>query len=126
MPNVADASDKKTEKRAILAASLSLALFALFTAAGLWAASTRNFEPRAGAKLVAGACVLAGLAAAALVLRKPSRTTVGGGIVVMAFSLLRAGSPASWTSTSYELFAITALLLIPLVHAVIILPRSAR
>ena len=43
------------------------------------------------------------------------------GIGVMLFSLLRIGPPGDWTWVSFALVAITFILLMPLVHAAIVL-----
>ncbi len=119
-----DESDKKTGKRAIRAASASLAIFGVLTIVALGAWFRNEPSPWRWTSFVATLSAAFGVVLAVLVLRKPSRKTVAAGIAVMLFSLLRI-VPGTWTGTSYSLVAVTALLLIPLVHAVIILPRSA-
>jgi hypothetical protein len=48
------------------------------------------------------------------------------GIGVMLASLLRIGPPADWTWVSFALVAITFVLLMPLVHAAIVLRDDQR
>ena len=53
--------------------------------------------------------------------RSPSRTHALMGIGVLVFSLVRIGLPGDWTWVSFALVAITFLLLMPVVHAAIVL-----
>jgi hypothetical protein len=121
----ANVTEDPSEKRAIRWAMTSLVTFCLLTSTALWAFFARSDAPWRWASVVATASTFASIAICVLVFRSPSRTTIGSGIGVMIFSLLRAGSPSSWTSASYALFAVTTLLIVPLVHAVIILPRRS-
>ncbi len=114
--------DLKAHRRAILLASLSLLGFSAFTGIALAAWFARAENPLGWKSVVAMVSVAFGVTTAALVWRAPSRNHVFAGIGVMVFSLLRIGSPSDWTWASYALVALTTLLLIPLVHAVIILP----
>ena len=57
--------------------------------------------------------------------RAPSRTHAFMGIGVMVSSLCRIGPPGDWTWVSFALVAITFILLMPLVHAAIVLRDDA-
>jgi hypothetical protein len=71
--------------------------------------------------LLAAACSLMAVTTSALVWRSPSRGHAILGIVVMLVSLARIGPPAEWTWVSFALVAVTFVLLMPLVHAAIVL-----
>ncbi len=117
--------EEKTRRRAVRWACISLVAFSALTALALAAFFKSSESPWRLASFIATVSALGALVTCVLVFRAPSRKTVGAGIGVMLFSLLRA-LPGSWSSSTYALVAITAVLLIPLVHAVIILPRSTR
>ena len=87
-----------------------------------WFASAE--EPWGFSSFVAVLSALLGIGATALLWRQPTREHAIGGLVVMGVSLVRVGLPTNWTAYSIALITITALLAIPLVQAVIILPRS--
>ncbi|AKV00896.1 hypothetical protein AKJ09_07559 [Labilithrix luteola] len=70
--------------------------------------------------LAAGCAVLA-VTTSALVWRLPSRTHAVIGIAIMLASLARVGAPSEWTWVSFALVAVTFVLLMPLVHAAIVL-----
>ncbi len=71
--------------------------------------------------VLAAGCAILGAATSALVWRVPSRMHAIMGIGVMLFSLLRIGPPADWTWVSFALVALTFVLLMPLVHAAMVL-----
>jgi hypothetical protein len=66
-------------------------------------------------------CALLAVTTSALVWRTPSRNYAILGIVVMLASLARIGPPGEWTWVSFALVAVTFVLLMPLVHAAIVL-----
>jgi hypothetical protein len=55
--------------------------------------------------------------------RNPTRIQAVLGLLAMASSLVRVGFPNQWTGYSFAIFALTAALSIPLVHAAIGLKR---
>lgn len=71
--------------------------------------------------LLAGSCAALAVVVSALIWWRPSRANVILGIVVMLGSLARVGGPHAWTWVSFALIAVTFLLLMPLVHAAIVL-----
>jgi hypothetical protein len=114
--------EHEPEKRAITVASLSLLLFSALTSLALIAWFHRNVGAAWGWKSVLTvACAVLGVTTSALLWRAPSRANAIAGIVVMVASLLRIGPPSAWTWVSFSLVAITTLLLIPLVHAALVL-----
>src|SRR5437868_6593329 len=70
--------------------------------------------------LSVGSAALA-VTASALVWSAPSRGHAVLGIVAMLVSLARIGPPVEWTWVSFALVAVTFVLLMPLVHAAIVL-----
>lgn len=71
--------------------------------------------------LLAFGCAILGATTSALVWRTPTRFHAMLGIVIMLASLARIGPPDDWTWVSFALVAITFVLLMPLVHAAIVL-----
>src|SRR4029079_10176700 len=71
--------------------------------------------------VLAVGCAFLALTTSALVWRAPTRMHAIMGIAVMVFSLVRIGPPGDWTWVSFALVAITFVLLMPLVHAAIVL-----
>jgi hypothetical protein len=57
----------------------------------------------------------------ALIWRIPSRVTCWSGVGVMVLSLVRIGSPEDWSWMSFALLMVTMLLMVPLVHAALVL-----
>jgi hypothetical protein len=113
--------DDQVSRRAALIASMALLLFGALTALALVA----WFQKSPGAwnwkSVLTVASVAGAVATSALVWRMPSRIHAILGIVVMLGSLLRIGPPAEWTWASFALVAVTFVLLMPLVHAAIVL-----
>ncbi len=66
-------------------------------------------------------CTIVAAAASGLVWSAPSRRHAFLGIGVMLFSLLRIGGPSGWTWVSFAIVAMTFVLLMPLVHAAMVL-----
>lgn len=107
----------------MLGASLALLGFSLLTAIALGAWFKAAPDPWSWKGAVALSCALLGLTTSVLVWRAPSRVHAAAGITVMLLSLVRLiGSDFSWPSVA--LIAITGLLLVPLVRAVIALRDS--
>jgi hypothetical protein len=118
--------DSSAYRRATNGAAAALLGFSAFTGFSLVAWFARAESPVTWKSVVAMFSVVFGMTIAALVWRAPSRAHVGAGICIMLFSLVRLGLPVSgdWTWASYALIAVTTLLVIPLVHALIILPPN--
>ena len=113
--------DDPVSSRAALLASISLLIFASLTSfalVGWFFASTVAITWKSVLTL---GCMLLGGITSMLMWRSPSRTHAFMGIGVMVFSLARIGPPTDWTWVSFALVAITFVLLMPVVHAAIVL-----
>ena len=108
-------------KRAALVASIALLFFGALTALALVGWFYRNDAPWNWKSVLTVGCSLLAVTTSALVWKTPSRNHAILGIVVMLVSLARIGSPGEWTWVSFALVAITFVLLMPLVHAAIVL-----
>jgi predicted membrane-bound dolichyl-phosphate-mannose-protein mannosyltransferase len=108
-------------RRAALIASIALLFFGALTALALVGWFYRNESPWNWKSVLAVGCSVLAVATSALVWRTPSRTHAILGIVVMLASLARIGAPVEWTWVSFALVAVTFVLLMPLVHAAIVL-----
>ncbi len=93
----------------------------MLTTIALIAWFARAEDPWSWKSAIALFSAMLGVTTSALVWRAPSRTHVIAGICVMTLSLIRVGPPADWTWVSLTLLSMTALLLVPLVHAAIVL-----
>jgi hypothetical protein len=114
--------DDEPAKRAITVASIALLFFSALTSLALIAWFHRAADAAWNWKsLLTVLCAIAGVTTSAVLWRSPSRSGAIAGIVVMVVSLLRIGPPSAWTWVSFSLVAITTLLLIPLVHAALVL-----
>lgn len=110
------------EKRATVGACLALGVFAVAMAMALWAYFVRVESPWTWQSFVSTVSLLGAVVAAVLVWQRPERRTAAVGLGVLAFSLLRVGAPDAWQAGTFAVLAMTAILMIPLVHAVIVLP----
>jgi len=113
------------ENRAILGACLALGLFALAMVAGLWAYFARVDTPWTWQSFVSTVSLLGAVGSMVLVWRLPERRTAGAGAGVLVFSLLRLGWFDAWTGGSFAVLALTVVLLVPLVHAMMVLPARS-
>jgi len=109
--------------RALFAASLSLLTFGVFTAIAVVGWFATSPDPWSWPGLVAIGATLGALVTSAKMWRDPSREAVAIGICVMLFSLLRVGPFPSWGGTTIALVGLTALLMAPLVFALVLLSR---
>jgi hypothetical protein len=107
--------------RTATVAALSLVLFAVLTGLALaaWFASVP--EPWSWKAIIAVLCAALALISAVLVWRAPNRTHALLGAGVLALSLVRVGSPSEWNWASWTLLMLTGLLMVPLIHAAIVL-----
>jgi hypothetical protein len=109
------------ERKIGLGASVSLFLFSGLTTVALFAWFARAEDPWTWRAVVTFLSALLGVVMGALTLRAPSRTTCWAGAAVMMVSLVRIGPPDDWTWVSFTLLMVTFLLMIPLVHAALVL-----
>lgn len=109
------------KKIAVVGASLSLLAFAALTTLALIAWFTHVTDPWSWKAAVAVFSAMLGVTISALVWRAPSRIYVVAGIMVMVMSLLRIGPPDEWSWVSLTLLAVTTVLMLPLVHAAIVI-----
>lgn len=100
---------------------MSLLIFSALTTFALVGWFFRSDIPVTWKSVLAMGCTVLGGTTSALMWRTPSRTHAFMGIGVMVFSLARIGPPSDWTWVSFALVAITFVLLMPLVHAAIVL-----
>ena len=118
--------EDQVSKRAAFLASIALLCFSALTGFALIGWFYRSEVPWNWKSVLAvGSAVLA-VTTSALVWRAPTRMHAILGISVMLFSLLRIGPPADWTWVSFALVAVTFVLLMPLVHAAIVLRDDPR
>jgi hypothetical protein len=116
------------ERRAAIAASLALLLFgglSLFALIGwifgwFYGAPT----PLNWKGFLATSCGFFAFFVSALVWMRPVRTHALLGVAVMTAPLVRLGLPGQWTTASFALLAATFLLLMPVLHAALVLPRK--
>ena len=113
--------DDPVAKRAALFGSLSLLVFTSLTAFALVGWFYRASVPFTWKSVLAMGCAALGGATSMNLWRAPTRSHAFMGIGVMIFSLARIGPPTDWTWVSFALVAITFVLLMPLVHAAIVL-----
>lgn len=113
--------DDPTSRRAASIASMALLFFGALTAFALVGWFYRNPFPWNWKSILTVGCAVLAVAISGLVWRAPSRANAALGIVVMLASLARVGPPGDWTWVSFALVAITFVLLMPLVHAAIVL-----
>jgi hypothetical protein len=113
--------DQGPSKAAVFGASMSLLLFSALTTVALIGWFHHNPAPWNWKSVLAMGCAGLGVTTSALVWRAPSRGHAIMGILVMLASLARIGPPAEWTWVSFTLVAATFVLLMPLVHAAIVM-----
>lgn len=113
--------EDQVSRRAALFASIALLCFSALTGFALIGWFYRAEMPWNWKSVLAVGCSVLAVTTSALVWRAPSRMHAIMGIAVMLFSLVRIGPPAEWTWVSFALVAVTFILLMPLVHAAIVL-----
>lgn len=113
--------EDQATRRASLVASMALLFFSALTALALVGWFYKNPVPWNWKSVLAVGCSVLAVTTSALVWRAPSRGHAMLGIVVMLASLARIGPPNEWTWVSFALVAVTFVLLMPLVHAAIVL-----
>jgi hypothetical protein len=118
--------DDPVSRRAAFLASIALLCFSALTAFALIGWFARSEFPWNWKSVLAVGCSILAVTTSALVWRAPTRMHAIMGIAVMVFSLLRIGPPGDWTWVSFALVAVTFVLLMPLVHAVIVLPNDSE
>jgi hypothetical protein len=111
-------------KRLVYGASLSLLGFSAFKAVALAANFHSAEDPWSWRTMLAFLCAALGLTAAALVWRAPSRVHLLLGIGVMGASLLGVGLPGDWGLKTFLLVLPTALFLIPLARAAMVMSKD--
>lgn len=113
--------DDPVSSRAALLASISLLAFSGLTSFALVGWFFQADVALTWKSVLAAGCMLLGGTMSLLMWRTPTRTHAFMGIGVMVFSLARIGPPSEWTWVSFALVAITFVLLMPVVHAAIVL-----
>jgi hypothetical protein len=113
--------EDQVSRRAAFLASIALLSFGALTGFALIGWFYRTEAPWNWRSVLAVGCAVLAVTNSALVWRAPTRMHAVVGIMVMLFSLLRIGPPADWTWVSFALVAMTFILLMPLVHAAIVL-----
>lgn len=123
-PKLPPEPDSRVPYKSLFAASLSLLAYSTLTAIALAAWFARAPDPWTWKSEVAIVGCLLGVITSAVVWRYPSRTTLIAGIVVILLSLVRVGGFDEWSWVTGVMLAVTVLLLVPLVHAMVLLPRG--
>jgi hypothetical protein len=100
---------------------MALLCFSALTAFALVGWFKGNPVPWSWKSLLAVGCAALAVTTSALVWSSPSRGHAILGIAIMVTSLARIGAPSDWTWVSFALVAVTFVLLMPLVHAAIVL-----
>ena len=100
---------------------MALLCFSALTAFALVGWFKGNPVPWSWKSLLAVGCAALAVTTSALVWSSPSRGHALLGIAIMVASLARVGAPSDWTWVSFALVAVTFVLLMPLVHAAIVL-----
>ena len=100
---------------------MALLFFSALTALALVGWFKGNPVPWSWKSLLAVGCAALAVTTSALVWSSPSRGHALLGIAIMVASLARVGAPSDWTWVSFALVAVTFVLLMPLVHAAIVL-----
>ena len=113
--------DDQVSRRAAFLASVALLTFSALTSFALVGWFYRSEVAWSWKSVLAVGCTLLAVTTSALVWRAPTRMHAIMGIAVMLVSLLRIGPPGEWTWVSFALVAVTFVLLMPLVHAAIVL-----
>ncbi len=116
--------DDRASRRAALIASMALLFYSGLTTFALIGWFKGNAAPWNWKSALTVACAVLGVAASGLVWRAPSRERAMIGVMIMLVSLLRIGLPRDWTWVSFALVAVTFVLLMPVVHAAIVLRRE--
>jgi len=111
----------RASRRAALIASIALLFFSALTAFALVGWFKASPIPWSWKSLLAVGCAALSVTTSALVWSTPSRGHAVLGIIIMLASLARIGPPGDWTWVSFALVAMTFVLLMPLVHAAIVL-----
>jgi len=107
-----------------LLASLALLLFSALTAVALIGWFKGNPVPWNWKSILALGCAVLAVTSSALMWSSPSRSHAVIGSVVLLASLARIGAPGDWTWASFALVAATFVLLMPVVHAAIVIRSS--
>lgn len=113
--------DDQVSRRAAFIASLALLAFGALTTLALVGWWRQSETPWNWKGILTAACAVFAVANSAAMWRAPTRLYAFVGIGVMLLSLARIGPPADWTWASFALVAVTFVLLMPLVHAAIVL-----
>ncbi|MEO8796649.1 MAG: hypothetical protein ABI551_02090 [Polyangiaceae bacterium] len=110
--------------QSLFLASLALLTFATLTAIALGAWFTSATEAYTLRSAIAMLACVGGVATSYLVWRMPSRASLGGGIGVLAFSLLRILDTGDWRGINFIIVGSTVILALPVVYAFVILPKG--
>ena len=116
--------DNPASKRAAFAAwaaSVALLVFGTLTLFAVFFWFRRTPTPWNWKGLLAGGCAALALVTSALMWSTPSREYATLGVIIMVASLVRVGLPGDWSWVTFALVAVTFVLLMPLVHAAIVL-----
>jgi len=118
-------ADPRVPYKSLFAASLALLAYSTLTAVALAAYFARTTQAWTYNSVLATVSCVLGVVASAIVWRFPSRLALIAGMAVMLSSLLRVGPFNEWTWVSFTMLAVTTLLLVPLVHALVLLPPNS-
>jgi len=105
-----------------LYAAIAMLVLAGLTSIGIAAYFAKTPDPWTWRSLVALATIPFSLVCAGLLYRWPTRENAGAALLVVGFSLVRIGLPDEWTTATYVIMAITALVAVPVAWAARTLP----
>lgn len=104
-----------------LIASMALLLFGGISFLGLVVWFRLAPTPFVWKAWVTAGTAVGAIAASAALWRRPARLPAILGLLVMLGSLSRIGAPSEWAGFSLVIVAITAILMMPVVHAALVL-----
>ena len=109
------------QENAGLIASMALLLFGGVSFLGLVVWFRLAPAPYVWKAWVTAGAALGTIITSAALWRKPTRLPAVLGLLLMVGSLARVGLPAEWTSFSLVIVGVTAILMMPVVHAALVL-----
>lgn len=112
--------ERAREENAGHIASMALLLFGGISFLGLVVWFRIAPSPFVWKAWVTAGAAIGTIAASAALWRKPSRPPAIVGLLLMLGSLARVGLPAEWTTSSLVVVGVTAILMMPVVHAALV------
>ena len=115
--------DPRIPYKSLFVASVALLAYSTLTAVSLVAWFARAEDVWTWKSVLALVSCLLGIITSAIVWRFPSRGALAGGMAVMALAYVRVGT-GEWSMVTLVTFLVTTALLVPLVQALLLMPRD--